>query len=89
MPRLEFSERFADDLAAVTFPRVEAGVMRALDAIERFGDFGSPLMPDSIKARFGDGVRKVVVKPLDLIYTHYPEEGLARIEALVHARGVR
>ena len=89
MPRFEFSERFADDLASVTSRRVEAGIMRALDNIESFGDFGSPIMPDSIKRRFGDGVRKVVVRPYDLIYTHYPNEGVARVEALVLARSAR
>ena len=88
MPRLEFSERFADDLAAVTSPKVEANIMRALDNIESFGDFGSPLVPRSIKERFGEGVRKVVVRPYNLIYTHYPEQGLVRVEALLHGRAI-
>ena len=88
MPRLEFSKRFADDLAAVTSPRVEANVMRALDAIESFGSFGFPLMPDSIKKRYGDGIRKVVVRPFGLIYTHYPDKDLVRVEALIYARSV-
>ena len=88
MPRLEFSERFADDLAGVTSPRVEARILRALDCIERFGNFGSPLTPRSVKERFGDEVRKVVVRPLDLIYTYYPEQDLVRVEALIHARSV-
>ncbi len=87
MPQLEFSERFADDLAAVTSPRVEARVMRALDCIESFGNFGSPLLPRSVEDRFGNGVRKVVIRPFDLIYTHYPEQDLVRVEALVYARG--
>ena len=81
MPRLEFSEQFADGLATVTSPREEANVIPVLDAIESFGDFGSPLIPDSIKRRHGDDVRKVVVRPFDLIYTHYSDEDLARVEA--------
>lgn len=88
MPRLEFSERFANDLAKVTSPRIETRILRAIDTIESFVDFGSPLVPKSISHRFGKGVRKVVVGSCDLLYTHYPEEGLARIEALVPGRSV-
>jgi len=84
MPRLEYSERFAEDLARVTSPKVEA-----LDNIEAFEEFGSKLVPHSIRNEFGMGVRKVVVSPFDLIYTYYPEEDLVRIEALVHQRAVR
>lgn len=86
MPRLEFSERFAEDLAAVTSPRLEGRILSGLDSIELFGEFGSPNIPESIKEEFGEGVRKVAVNPFDLVYTFYPEEDLCRIEALVHQR---
>lgn len=86
MPRLEFSERFAGDLAAVTSSRLEGRILSDLDSIELFGEFGSPNIPESIKEEFGEGVRKVAVNPFDLVYTFYPEEDLCRIEALVHQR---
>ena len=86
MPRLEYSARFADDVASVTSDKVEERVYAVLDKIEDFGDFGSNLVPDSIREEFGEGVRKVVVDPFDLVYTHYPEEGLVRIEALIHQK---
>ena len=86
MPRLEYSERFADDLARVTSPRVEARIMENLDNIERFGEFGSKRVPESIKREFGDGVRRVAVNPFDVVYTLYPESDLARVEALVHQK---
>lgn len=86
MPRLEFSERFAEDLAAVTSPRLEGRILSDLDSIELFGEFGSPNIPESIKEEFGEGVRKVAVNPFDLVYTFYPEEDLCRVEALVHQR---
>ena len=89
MPRLEYSERFANDLASVTSAKVEARVYEALDNIEAFEDFGSKLVPESIRREFGEGVRKVVVGPFDLVYTYYPREGLARIEALVYQRASR
>lgn len=89
MPRLEFSERFADDLASVTSPAVESRMLDNLDNIERFGEFGSANVPESIIRTFGAGVRKVAVNPFDLVYTYYPDADLARIEALVHQRAAR
>ncbi len=89
MPRLEFSERFAEDLARVASGKVEARVYAALDNVEAFGEFGSRVVPDSIREDFGEGVRKVVVNPFDLVYTYYPDEDLVRIEALVHQRAAR
>ena len=49
MVRLEYSWRFADDLASVTSEEVEAHVMRCLDALESFPEIGSPLVPDRIE----------------------------------------
>lgn len=89
MPRLEFSERFANDLALVESERLEARILANLDNIEMFGEFGSPNIPDSIAERFGGGIRKVAVNPFDLIYTYYPELDLVRVEALVHQRAAR
>lgn len=86
VPRLEFSERFAEDLARIESPKLEAGILADLDNIEVFGEFGSSNVPRSIRQEFGSGVRKVAVNPFDLIYTLYPDTGLARIEALVHQR---
>lgn len=86
MPRLEYSERFAEDLAGVTSPRIESMIFTCLDNIEAFGDFGSSKIPESIGLRFGDGVRKAAVDPFDVVYTWYPESDSARIEALVSQR---
>ncbi|MBQ9058809.1 MAG: hypothetical protein IJ125_06465 [Atopobiaceae bacterium] len=68
---------------------MEARIYTALDNIETFGEIGSRIVPDSIRERFGTGVRKVVVNPFDLIYTYYPDENLVRIEALVHQRAAK
>lgn len=86
MPKLEFSERFAKDLALAESPKLEARILSCLDSIESFGEFGSANIPASIKQEFGAGVRKVAIKPFDLIYTLYSEQDLVRIEALVHQR---
>lgn len=89
MPELVYSERFADDLAAITSARLEARILADLDNIERFGEFGSKVVPQSIRAAFGDGVRKVAVNPFDLVYTFDAENDRAYIEALVPQRAAR
>lgn len=86
MPELEYSERFAEDLAAVTSARVEERIFRALDGIEMFGGLGSRDVPKSISERFGGDVRKVTVNSFDLVYTFYPQKDPVRVEALVHQR---
>lgn len=86
MPELEYSERFAEDLAMVMSARVEERIFRVLDDIEVFGGLGSRDVPRSISERFGGGVRKVTVNPFDLVYTFYPQIDLVRVEALVHQR---
>ena len=86
MPKLEYSERFAEDLAAVPSARVEERFFRALDGIEMFGGLGSRDVPKSINERFGGDVRKVTVNSFDLVYTFYPQIDLVRVEALVHQR---
>ncbi len=88
MPRVEYSERFAEDLAKVTSAKVEAQIFTDLDNIERFGEFGSRIIPQSIKDEFGEGVRKVAVNPFDIIYTFYSDRDLVRIEALIHQRTI-
>lgn len=86
VPRLEYSERFADDLAKIESPKLEALVYSVLDSIELFGGFGSPVVPESIKRTFGEDVRKVAVNPFGLVYTYYPEKDLARVEALIQQK---
>ena len=89
MPSLIFTQRFAEDLAAVTSQRVERSIMAALDNIEAFPEFGSRLVPRSIRETFGEGVRKVVVGPFDLVYSLDEGADIAYVEALVHQRAAR
>ena len=53
-------------------------------------EMGSRILPTSIKRRFGDTVRKVVVDPFDIIY-RYPAENriLVYVVGLVHQRAAQ
>lgn len=89
MPKLIYSQRFANDLARITSPKVEKRILENLDNIEKFGEFGSRNVPPSIKKAFGDEVRKIAVHPFDLAYTLIPEKDTAQIEALVYQRAAK
>lgn len=82
MSKLEFSERFVTDFAAITSKELERRILDSLDSIELFAKFGSPDIPASIKEELAGDIRKVATNPFDLIYTYYPDEDLCRIEAL-------
>lgn len=89
MPRLEYSNRFANDVAMITSQRVEQLIFEMVDHIERFGEFGSRNVPASIIEEFGEGVRKVAANPFDIVYTLNTEQDIARTEALIPQRTVR
>lgn len=59
MPRTEYSERFASDLALVTSLKAESRILEGLDNIECLGEFGSSMVPESIKKEFGAGVARL------------------------------
>lgn len=86
MPRVQYSSEFAVGLSEISSSRLENEILNVLDSLQLFGECGSPLVPDSIRRNYGDGVRKIAINPFDLIYTFYPEEDLVRIEALVSQR---
>ena len=89
MPRLEYSERFADDLATIRADKLESRIFGILDSLEFFGRFGSSQVPQSVTERFGLGIRYVAVNPFDFVYTWYPDDDLVRVEALIHQRAAR
>lgn len=89
MPRLIFSERFADDFASIFSDRLADRIMTALDNVELNAGFGSRLLPRSVRDTFEGDVRKVAVNPFDLIYTYYKQDDLVVVEALIHQRRIR
>lgn len=86
MPRVQYSSEFVIGFSEISSSRLENEILNVLDSLQLFGEYGSLLVPDSIRRNYGDGVRKVAISPFDLIYTFYPEDDLVRIEALVPQR---
>lgn len=86
MTKLLYSDRFASDLAGVTFENIERKIFDILDTIEAAGDIGSKAELESIRSEFGTGVRKLAVNPFDLVYTYDAERDIFFIEAPIHQR---
>lgn len=83
MARLVVTERFIQDTDSVTSARVLDRIDRALRAIETFPESGSPDVPPSVAAEFGEGVRKVVVAPTDIVYEYDRTSDTAFVHGLI------
>ena len=83
MPRVELTERFVNDASDIRSDRVLDHVYRALRNLESFPQMGSTDVPRSIVREFGEGVRKYVVAPFDLIYEYNEGTDVVLVYGLV------
>lgn len=83
MPRVELTERFVNDASDIRTDRVLDYVYRALRNLESFPQMGSTDVPRSIVREFGEGVRKYVVAPFDLIYEYNESSDVVLVYGLV------
>lgn len=86
MSRMVYTEGFLDDAAAVWSGQVRDRLGRMLAAIEAFPEIGSRDIPASLRAQYGDGIRKAVVEPFDLIYEYDSKTDSVIVYGLVHFR---
>ena len=86
MSRMVYTEGFLDDAAAVWSGQVRDRLGRMLAAIEAFPEIGSRDNPASLRAQYGDGIRKAVVEPFDLIYEYDSKTDSVIVCGLVHFR---
>ena len=83
MPRVELTERFVNDASDIRSDRVLDHVYGALRNLESFPQMGSTDVPRSIVREFGEGVRKYVVVPFDLIYEYNESSDVVLVYGLV------
>lgn len=83
MPRVELTERFVNDASDIRSDRVLDHVYRALRNLESFPQMGSTDVPRSIVRELGEGVRKYVVAPFDLIYEYNESSDVVLVYGLV------
>ena len=83
MASVVLTERFVSDASGIWSDKALDRIRRCVLSLEAFPEMGSPDVPPSIRKEFGDGIRKVVVAPFDLVYEYEPKEDRVIIYALV------
>lgn len=84
MAKVEVSEGFVEDMIQVYMDSKREEIWYAVSLLEFAPEMGSRILPTSIKRRFGDTVRKVVVDLFDIIYRYFAEQDLVYVVGLVH-----
>ena len=70
MAKLIYSDAFIEDMLAVELESKRDELLARADLLSDFPDLGSRNIPNSIRIRYGDSVRKLVVSPFDIVYEH-------------------
>ena len=86
MARLIYSDAFIEDMMAVELAGKRDEIFDRVDLLSDFPDLGSANVPESIRSRFGDCVRKLVVSPFDIVYEHDRVSDSVNLLGLVHQR---
>ena len=89
MANMAYTEGFLNDAAAIWSPSARDYLLRALRAIEMFPEVGSADIPETIRERYGTAVRKMAIRPFDLVYEHDRESDVVYVHALIPFRQVR
>lgn len=89
MAEIVFTEGFLADAAIVEREEKLDEILGTIELLEDTPEIGSAILPASIRRRYGSQVRKLVVRPFDIIYDYLPKEGAVVILALIHQRGAR
>lgn len=89
MTKVQLSDRFVDDLSYVYPDKVLAHIREALGILEKFPEYGSRSIPQSIEQEFGDQVRMVVVAPFDIFYEYDEQLDTVYVGTLVPFRKAR
>ena len=86
MAKLIYSDAFIEDMLAVELESKRDELLARADLLSDFPDLGSRNIPESIRVRYGDPVRKLVVDPFDIVYEHDADAGAVYVLGLVHQR---
>ena len=68
MYEIRYTEAFIEDAASVSLESKRHEIRRRVEQLASFPEMGSANLPESIRARYGSDVRKLVVNPFLVIY---------------------
>lgn len=88
MSEIIYTEGFLNDMLEVTSPKVEAAIFNAIELLPSIPVLGSQNLPESIIKTYGATVRKMPIKPFDIIYSTL-DNGDFLIMGLLHQKQAR
>lgn len=89
MAEIVFTEGFMADAAIVEREEKLDEILDTIALLEDAPKIGSAILPASIRRRYGSQVRKLVVRPFDIIYDYLPKDDAVVVLTLIHQRGAR
>ena len=89
MTQLAFAERFFDDMEPVELESKQDEIMHVIGLLPTVPEMGSRRVPASIVEEFGEGIRKLVVRPFLVVYEVIEDEDLIFVHGLIHERQAR
>ncbi|MDR3996182.1 type II toxin-antitoxin system RelE/ParE family toxin [Adlercreutzia equolifaciens] len=89
MAEIVFTEGFMADAAIVEREEKLDEILDTIALLEDAPEIGSAILPASIRRRYGSQVRKLVVRPFDIIYDYLPKDDAVVVLTLIHQRGAR
>lgn len=88
MNQIIYTDGFLEDMLQVNTQKLEDKIFDAIDLLPHIPIMGSTNLPDSIAARYGFNVRKLPVKPFDVIYEITDDKDFV-ILGLLHQRSAK
>ena len=86
MPKISYTEQFVADASQIRLASKRAEVKKSIDLLSELPELGSRNLAEYIVRAYGTGVRKLVVKPFDVIYEYDEGDDEVRVLALLHQR---
>ena len=86
MATVRITRGFEADLDIVLSGKVLRDILKTVAMLEAIPSMGSSDVPQSIQESFGDSVRKIPVKPFDIVTRYDVEEDAVDVLGLVHQR---
>ncbi len=86
MAELVYTASFLEDMLSVELESKEGEVFSLCDLLADNPGLGSANLPLSIKQRYGEQVRKLIVSPFDIVYEYDAASDTVYLLGLVHQR---
>ena len=89
MARVIFTQSYFDTIGQITSTRLQNRLLDLLGLISEVPTFGSRIVRDSLKRRFGKGCMTADLSPFLLVFEYVGESDTVYVYGIVHQRAIR